>query len=39
MNFNELIKVRIIEHFPDISSEELQDRINYAYEILKGIRK
>lgn len=39
MNLKELIKERIIESFPEISSEELQERIDYACEILKGIRK
>lgn len=39
MNILDIIRARITESFPEITPEELRERVSYAYELLKNIRK
>lgn len=39
MNILRILRARIKESFPEISHDELELRVNYAYELIKHIRK
>jgi hypothetical protein len=39
MNILRILRERIKKSFPEISHDELELRINYAYELIKNIRK
>lgn len=39
MNILDILRARIKESFPEISHDELELRVNYAYELIKHIRK
>lgn len=39
MNILDVLRARITENFPEIDEDELELRINYAYELIKHIRK
>lgn len=38
MNILDVLRARITENFPEIDSDELQLRVNYAYELIKHMR-
>ena len=39
MNIVEILRIRILEEFPNISPEELQIRLELVHELLEHIRK
>jgi len=39
MNIVDILRARITESFPNITPEELRERLSYAYQLLNNIRK